>query len=76
MQPDEARSLVDRFDVERDGHIRYRLFFFYALQHTRPCNTHGRVICGDCCYYGGCNKYTYVLANGNRSSLCCRLQVL
>jgi hypothetical protein len=57
LQPDEAKSLVRLFDVNNDGRIQYRLFFFYALQHTRPCYEHGRFICGDCVFYGECMKY-------------------
>jgi hypothetical protein len=56
LQADEAKALVQLFDINNDGKIPYRLFFFYAMKHVRPCFEHGRFICGDCCYFGECNK--------------------
>lgn len=70
----ELESILKRFKNPASGKINMIDLDVYANMQKLPCRKHGRNICGDCYFYGGCTAANcncrLCLFSGTAHSLC------
>jgi hypothetical protein len=54
----EASCIIHRFQNSDNGRVNILAVDEYIAIHKKPCRRHGRLICGKCAFYGGCQVAT------------------